>query len=58
METEIHETRLDVKSIRADMAEVKSVVNRQKGFWAGVTFMASVVGFDLSQVWQYLKGGG
>ena len=36
------------------LTEINRVVSRQRGFWAGVTFLASIVGFAISQVWQFL----
>ena len=50
------ETR--IAEVQADVTEIKQSLSKQRGFWAGVTFAASIVGFVLSQIWGQIKGLG
>lgn len=44
----------EIKGLRAELSNIEGKLNRQRGFWAGVTFFASIVVFGLSQFWQFL----
>jgi len=47
-----------VGAMQRDIADIKDGIARQRGFWAGVTFFASVIGFVLAQLWGHIKGIG
>ena len=57
MKEELGHINVGIESLQSDMSDIKSALSRQRGFWAGVTFLASIVGYATSQFWQYLKGG-
>lgn len=42
--------------MQSDLSEIKDTITKQRGFWAGVTFVASIVGFILAQLWGHIKG--
>ena len=44
--------------VRKDVSDIKNTMSKQKGFWAGVTFVASIIGFLLSQLWSHIKSAG
>lgn len=43
-------------AMQRDVSDIKETLSKQRGFWAGVTFVASIVGFALSQLWGHIKG--
>lgn len=55
MKGELDEIQSGVKDIRDGMANVEKALSKQRGFWAGVTFAASIVGFFLKELWSNLK---
>lgn len=50
------EARLDTRlgGIEKSIADVRDAQTKQKGFWAGVTFFASIVAFMAAQAWAFL----
>lgn len=51
------ETRIDHKLdlMSKDIRHIIDGQSKQRGFWAGVTFLASIIGFILSQAWNMVK---
>lgn len=45
-------------AMQVDLDEIKEAMSRQRGFWAGVTFFASVIVFALSQLWHFISTKG
>lgn len=52
------ETSVDHRLLlmQKDLSEIKDNMAKQRGFWAGVTFIASVIGFVMSQLWSHIRG--
>lgn len=55
---ELETVTVSIKGIGEDIGEIKETQDKQRGFWTGVTFIASIIGFALSQVWQFFKPQG
>lgn len=45
--------KLDAAS--TDLGSLKAALDKQRGFWAGVTFVASIAAYFLSVAWEYIK---
>ena len=59
MKEELDEIKVGIDSLSAGMLDVQKTLEKQRGFWTGVTFLASAIAFILSQAWAYLnKAGG
>ena len=57
MKTELDSMDAKLDSINDSLDKLNLSFSRQRGFWAGVAFMASAIGFGLAQVWSVFRGG-
>ena len=63
LETEYRTVKEDVDDIRDTLKEMASCLTtidkklaKQQSFWAGVTFLAAIVGVLTRSGWEYLRG--
>ncbi len=57
MKDELDQISGGIDTLQQSVTNVEKVLSNQRSFWAGVTFVASIVGYLVSQVWGFIKGG-
>lgn len=46
----------ELDEIKDGVDEIRTTLQKQRGFWAGVTFAVSIVAFFAKEFWQKLSG--
>lgn len=48
--------REEFDEIKDGIHDIQRTLSKQRGFWAGVTFAATIVAFFLKDIWHKLAG--